>query len=387
MNSKISKTPYYSWKLNELPDGCKQCVRGEKLVMFVTGICPRQCSYCPLSEQKKDRDVIFANERQLSDDKEIQSIITEAKACKSKGAGFTGGDPLARIERTYRYITLLKKTFGKKFHIHLYTTMDLLNEKNLTKLNDASLDELRFHPELTNNKLWEKINLFYDEKNNRKYEFKLGIEIPVLPKSYSITQKVVDYFAPHIDFINLNELEISDADAFKIKNVHVRNNTYYGAAGSQEIAMEILRYINRKYPKMNVHYCTCKLKDKVQLGERLKRRANNTARKFDIVTEDGTLLRGAIYLEKPGCDYKKKLSETKNKEEIVLKLNFIKKELIKKYSIPSSLIEVDGLKLRIITNIGIVQELAKYLKSQKLIPAIVEQYPTYDQMEVEVDFL
>jgi len=375
------KTPYYSWKLNELPNGCKQCVKGEKLVMFVTGICPRQCSYCPLSEQKKDRDVIFANERQLDNEDSINDMITEAKACKSKGAGFTGGDPLARIDRTCRYISLLKKTFGKKFHVHLYTSMDLLNAENIKKLSDAGLDELRFHPELTNNKLWGKVELF------KKRKFKLGIEIPVLPKSYSMTQKVVDYFSSHVDFINLNELEISDAEAFKIKNVHVRNSTYYGAAGSQEVAMEILDYINKKYPRMNVHYCTCKLKDKVQLGKRLTRRAKNTARKFDIVTDDGTILRGAVYLEKPGFNYKKKLEATKNKDAIVLKLNSIRKLLIKKYSIPSSLIEVDSLKLRLITNIGVVRELSKELKSQKLIPAIVEQYPTYDQMEVEVEFL
>ena len=381
------KTPYYSWKLNELPQGCKQCVRGEKLVMFVTGICPRQCSYCPLSEQKKDRDVIFANERQLDDEDSINDMITEAKACKSKGAGFTGGDPLARIDRTCRYIKLLKKTFGKKFHVHLYTSMDLLSDLNLTKLNDSGLDELRFHPELNNDKLWSKVKLFFDEKGKKRYNFKIGIEIPVLPNGYSMTKKVVDYFSSYVDFINLNELEISDAEAFKIKDVHVRNSTYYGAAGSQETAFEILKYINKKYPKLNVHYCTCKLKDKIQLGKRLTRRAMNTARKFDIVTSDGTILRGAIYLEKPEFGYKKKLAATTNKEAIILKLENIRNSIIKEYSIPKSLIEVDKLKLRIITNIGIVRELAKEVKSRQLIPAIVEQYPTYDQMEVEVEFL
>lgn len=382
MDSKITKTKYYSWKLNILPGGCKQCVNGEKLVMFVTGVCPRQCSYCPLSEQKKDRDVIFANERQLLNESEINSIIEEAKACNSKGAGFTGGDPLARIDRTCAYIKLLKKTFGKKFHVHLYTSMNLLNENNLKRLEESGLDELRFHPELYDNRLWSKVKIL-----EKKYKFKIGIEIPVLPNSFEITRKVVDYFIPYVDFINLNELEISDAEAFKIKDVHVRNSTYYGAAGSQETAFEVLKYINKKYPKMNVHYCTCKLKDKVQLGKRLTRRAENTAREFDIITEDGTLLRGAIYLEKPGFGYKKKLSETKDKEKIIKRLKIIKNNLIKKYSIPKDLMEVDDLKLRIVTNIGIAKELAKDLKSQGLFPAIVEQYPTYDQMEVEVEFL
>jgi pyruvate formate-lyase activating enzyme-like uncharacterized protein len=48
---------------------------------------------------------------------------------------------------------------------------------------------------------------------------------------------------------------------------------------------------------------------------------------------------------------------------------------------------VDNQKLRIITNVGVVQKLSKNLHSKGLIPAIVEQYPTWDQMEVDVEFL
>lgn len=389
----MQKTNHYSWKLNTLAKGCTQCVKGEKLVMFVTGICPRQCSYCPLSEQKKDHDVIFANERQLNNEKEISAMITEAKACKSKGAGFTGGDPLARIDRTCKYIQILKKEFGKSFHVHLYTSMDLLSEKNLKKLDNAGLDELRFHPEIFSEKLWHKIALFYTNsstiKQQRNYRFTLGIEIPVLPKTFTQTQKVIEYFIPYVDFINLNELEISDADAFKIKNVETRNASYYGAKGSQELAFELLTSISKKYPKMNVHYCTCKLKDKVQLGNRLKKRAKNTATPFDIITDDGTIIRGAIYLPetKPGFGYKKILATIKNKKEIIKKLIKARKEIIATFAIPAQYIAIDDQKLRLITNKGIVTHLKKQLKQKKLIPAIVEQYPTYDQMEVDVEFL
>ncbi len=385
----IKKTNYYSWTLNNLPDGCKQCVKGEKLVMFVTGICPRQCSYCPLSEQKKDQDVIFANERQLASEKEIAAMVAEARTCRSKGAGFTGGDPLTKIDRTCRYIRILKKEFGKKFHIHLYTSMDLLSEKNLQKLNDAGLDELRFHPELFTDRLWSKKSLFYDDKGKRKYRFKIGIEIPVLPKKFEVTKRVVDYFASSVDFINLNELEISDAEAFKIKHVKTKNAQYYGALGSEETALQILEYLSKSYSKLNVHYCTCKLKDKVQLGERLKRRAKNTAESFDLITDDGTILRGAIYLPqtRPGFGYKKRLAETKDKEKIIKRLVTAQNKIIKEFAIPKEYMGIDTQKLRLITNIGIVRELSGALKQRGLVPAIVEQYPTYDQMEVDVEFL
>ena len=53
----------------------------------------------------------------------------------------------------------LKKQFGKKFHTHLYTSLDLINDKTLEKLYKAGLDEIRFHLDLDNNKLWNKIKL------------------------------------------------------------------------------------------------------------------------------------------------------------------------------------------------------------------------------------
>jgi len=92
---EMIKTKYFSWKLNNLAAGCNQCILGRKLVVFVTGICPKDCFYCPLSEQKKNNDVIFANERPLRDEDDIDALIDEAALSKSWGAGFTGGDPLA----------------------------------------------------------------------------------------------------------------------------------------------------------------------------------------------------------------------------------------------------------------------------------------------------
>ncbi|MFA5888561.1 MAG: radical SAM protein, partial [Candidatus Nanoarchaeia archaeon] len=67
--SEIKKTPYKSYAIGELPKGCQMCVRGEKEVIFVTGVCSRQptCYFCPISDQKHGKDVIYANEMPLTD--------------------------------------------------------------------------------------------------------------------------------------------------------------------------------------------------------------------------------------------------------------------------------------------------------------------------------
>ena len=113
----IKENKYYSYNLGLLPKGCQMCVKGEKLVLFVTGLCPRKCCFCPVSDDKYGRDVIYANERRVftSDD-----LIKEAELMNAKGMGITGGDPLTKLERTTRFIKKLKEKFGKEFHIHYW---------------------------------------------------------------------------------------------------------------------------------------------------------------------------------------------------------------------------------------------------------------------------
>ena len=85
------------------------------MVLFVTGICPRKCYFCPVSDEKYGKDITFANEKKCFSSKDI---IEEAKLMNAKGAGITGGDPLAKVDRTVRYIKTLKKEFGKDICFH-----------------------------------------------------------------------------------------------------------------------------------------------------------------------------------------------------------------------------------------------------------------------------
>ena len=117
----------------------------------------------------------------------IKEIIKEIKLCGSKGIGITGGDPLARIERVIKYIKALKKRFGKKFHIHLYTPLNLVDGKKLKKLYDAGLDEIRIHPDLNSKKEWEKIVLALN------YKWRVGVEIPAVPGLKRETIEIINY--------------------------------------------------------------------------------------------------------------------------------------------------------------------------------------------------
>ncbi len=355
--NKIEKTKYYSWSIKDIPRGCKLCVKGLKSVLFVTGLCNRNCIFCPISDKKKNKDVVYINERLVKNDSDL---IEEIKACASKGVGITGGDPLIKLERTVKYIKLLKKEFGNHFHIHLYTSLDQITENNLKKLYEAGLDEIRVHPEVYKNmdKNISKIELI------KKFDWDIGVEIPVIPGKKKEIIELIDKIGDKIKFLNLNELEYTEEltnHGFICKDYHS-----YAIKDSEELAFEILEYCKNK--SFITHYCTVKLKDWVQLKNRLINRAKNTKKWYDKITNDGMFIRGAVYLD------------NKNKDKNIEKFN----PLLKKYK---DKFELDKIKNRLLTSVSIIKSLKKEIKKLNLIPAIVEEYPTYDAMEVEVEYL
>jgi pyruvate formate-lyase activating enzyme-like uncharacterized protein len=125
-----------------LSEGCRLCQEGAKMVLFVTGLCPKSCFYCPLSDERRGKDIIFANERPVKND---EDLLKEAELMDALGTGITGGEPILKIERVLHYIRILKSSFGKKHHIHLYTSLSP-DKQILERLADAGLDEIRLHP-------------------------------------------------------------------------------------------------------------------------------------------------------------------------------------------------------------------------------------------------
>lgn len=358
------KTKYFSYKNGDLSKGCKLCVKGRKSVLFITGICPRNCFYCPISEKKKNKDVIYINELKTLN---FQKIIEEIELCSSKGVGITGGDPLTKLKRTCDFIKKLKKYFGKKFHIHLYTSLVLVNEKNLKELYKSGLDEIRFHADIENEKNLEKVKMF------KKFKWDVGMEIPVIPGKNKETKYLIKFVKGKVDFINLNELEYSDNKSYNEKNFHVKDNLSYAIKGSLEDGKKLLNFCKKE--KISCHLCTAKLKDSVQLKNRMDLRLKSIKKWHDIVLEEGILARGAIYLEKPEFNYTKKSN----------KITLIKlKKLQSKLKFKT---EIDKNKKRLLTSVNNVIKHSNKIKALNLIPAIVKEYATSDQFNLEIDFL
>ena len=366
----MEKTKYHSYKNNQLSKGCELCVKGRKLVLFITGVCQNNCYFCPISEHKYKKDVIFANEMPIRD---IKDIIKETELCSARGAGITGGDPLTKLVRTLRVIKLLRDKFGKAFHIHLYTPLINVSPDVIKQLENAGLDEIRFHPDLDDNKLWRRIKI--------ATKMSKGVEIPVIPDKKEQTKKLIDYIQGSVQFLNLNELEYADAKHNKLAELgfEPKSDYSYGVEGSEKLALELLKL----YPKMNIHYCTTKLKDSVQLMNRIKLRALNVKKPYDKLNK-ASLIRGAIYLKEltPDFGFQKKLTKV-NKKEIIKKLEKAKEKL--KPHLKH--LDIDENKLRILTSRQELKQKARAVKKLGYIPYITEELATFDQFEIESEEL
>ncbi len=375
----VKKTPWHSLCAGKMAKGCIQCVQGRKLVLFITGLCGQRCFYCPISEQKFGHDVVFANEWQVTSPHDPSELFKEVQLTQAKGAGITGGDPLVKTDRCCFYIKSLKRKFGSSFHIHLYTPLKLVNKKRLDKLAAAGLDEIRFHPNFDDDSLWDNLKLA------RNYDWDVGIEIPLIPGYGDKIKRLIDVAKEWVTFINLNELERSDTAALHYKLDELgyvqKNNISYGIKGSQELAPGLLRYAHKH--GLQVYFCSAKLKDSVQMANRLKLRLQNVKLPSDQETSEGLLRRGCVYLPElaPGVGYRRRLQGADR--EVILK------QLEEALGVVSKFMRatLDAQKLRLLANQKEIRKYKERLKNLHLVPAIVEEYPTADGLEVTVDLL
>ena len=262
---------------SRLSAGCKLCFEGAKLVLFITGLCQRSCWYCPLSSQRKDTDVIFANEHRITSPDEMLAV---ARKMSALGTGITGGEPFLVSDRLVTYAKALKTEFGPDHHIHLYSGIPP-SRSDLTRIIGL-VDEIRLHPP---HEIWSSISgsSFHTSiLTARELGFDVGIEVPSLPGIDAFLAIIQD-----LDFLNVNELEWGESNASEMRGrgYELRGDVSNAVQGGKENVASVLTH-----PK--VHWCSSDFKDRVQLRMRLKRIASNTAREFDEITTDGTVVYG-----------------------------------------------------------------------------------------------
>ena len=265
-----------------ISEGCEQCAKGGKLVLFVYGYCDqRDCFYCPLGENRKNVEQVYANERPVESDRDV---LEEDERMDALGASITGGEPQEAMGRTTRYLSLLKDEYGEDFHTHLYTGITGGRE-NMRRLSEAGLDEIRFHPPYEqwgdlHGTEWEEILYIAREEGLTP-----AFEIPGIRPE----QEFIDFLDEGAaEFCNINEFEMSDGNYRRMQEAgfELRDEHMSAVDSPRE---EILAQMG---DHEKLYFCTSVFKDAAQHRRRLKRMARSLRRPFDEITDDGTLVYG-----------------------------------------------------------------------------------------------
>jgi len=344
----VKRTECGSAVSGKMAKGCEHCINGSKMVLFVTGRCGTGCFYCPVSFEKMGHDVIYANERKVSHPDEI---LAEAVSMDATGTGITGGDPLIDTDRTVSLIRMLKERFGEGHHIHLYTsTIDL---KKVLVLEAAGLDEIRFHPPTD---VWNDIGSTCLGEIVSSSKMDVGIEVPALPDLAAELEMLVrDVIRIGVKFININELEFSESnwDMMSARQYELKDEMSSAVLDSNKVAKQIMK----RFPGADIRFCSSSFKDSVQLRKRLIRTAERNAKAYEVVTDDGTVMKGLIYAD-----------------DLAAAAELLRSE----YDVPDELMFIDGKRMEIAP--WIIEEIADELPFKCY---MIEEYPTADRLEVE----
>lgn len=285
-----------------LPMGCIQCREGAKLVLFITGLCDKECFYCPVSRDKMYRDVMFANERPIHAG-DWSALLDECRLIDAKGAGITGGDPMVVPDRVCEVLRVMKAEFGPHFHTHLYTSC-AFDTTWIARLKEAGLDEIRFHPDSRDyahmDRSWHHVAI----QESLRVGLTVTIEVPCIPGKQDDVVAMARYLETvGAHGLNLNELEFSDPNIANLKRFGFQpaNDETQSVAGSRDTALAVLdawkahtAAKGRASTGFTVHFCSSPYKDAIQLMQRFRRRAERVARPFEEQTEEGTLVYGVL---------------------------------------------------------------------------------------------
>ena len=339
------------------------------MVLFVTGLCDSSCYYCPLSQEKAGKDLVFADEVPVSSN---DDIFFEVEAIKGEGAGISGGDPLCVLERTLECIYVLKSKYGSDFHIHLYTSKTTVSQEDFARLKEAGLDEIRFHPQRND---WTGI------EHAIELGIEVGLEVPAIPgNTESLKQIALRAEKIGVSFLNINELEASETNFQGLLDQGMRLTDMASASieGSAETAKDFLTWASKNLARLTVHFCSARYKDAIQMRNRLERRLEQTIREFEERDETDPLLILGVIRAPHGFSL--------NTRQLHQIYNILRNQ----FGIPDNLLNVDTTRKRIELAPGILEEYAEEIKThledlKNLEMGISYEYPTWDRLQTMFD--
>jgi pyruvate formate-lyase activating enzyme-like uncharacterized protein len=200
--------------------------------------------------------------------------------------------------------------------------------------------------------------------------FATGVEIPAMPGRVEQMKAIASMAdSAGCSFLNLNELEMceSTSEALARRGLRLVNDESMAVAGSIEAALEVAKFCEEN-TSLNVHVCPSRLKDAVQLRNRLGRMAQGVKRPYEYIDEDNLLVKTTL---SPRVTISRQ-----EMEELAERLR-------NKLSVDRSLLAYNPRRNRIETLPDLGKKIVRLVDAGRIEVALTEEYPTWDRLQTE----
>ena len=279
-DTKISSGP--------LSPGCHLCGAGSWSCLFINSLCNARCFYCPSEQTSRSEPttngIVFAHP---------QDYLDYLERFGFAGVSISGGEPFLTFDKTLLFVSKIKRKFGSRMYVWLYTNGIAATREKLERLRDAGLDEIRFDISAQGYRL-ENLRM------GTAVIKTAAVEIPVIPEDEDRLKTLLF----HLEDIGVKHLNLHDLRCTTHNCTHLMQRGYRFLHGSKVTILDselaALRLIDEARDqgiKLPIHYCSFIYKERFQTSGHRKRLAKFCSKPFESITDVGAIRRISLKTE------------------------------------------------------------------------------------------
>jgi pyruvate formate-lyase activating enzyme-like uncharacterized protein len=285
-------------RYGELSPGCRACKSGQWDCLFLTMACNLSCNFCltPCRLTQEGSLSAFGNDPDL--------LIEKYGELNIKGIGFSGGEPLLRLDRLLECLSTFRKR-RPDLYCWAYTNGLLLTKDIISSLAEAGLHELRFNMAATGYFHSHVLSML---EYAARCLSSVTVEIPAIPEHAGLLRKAVPVWSrAGMKYLNLHELIYeagSPSETMPGARGHCRmpdgHQSQYNPQ-SVELVAEVLNDIKASGLPISVNYCSLASKA-LQIRGRRRNIAAFTLKPYENMCESGEA-ESVCYFNDTKCEF------------------------------------------------------------------------------------
>jgi pyruvate formate-lyase activating enzyme-like uncharacterized protein len=285
--SAFQDTKFYSGALSP---GCLVCGAGSWSCLFINSLCNARCFYCPSEQSSRSEPttngMVFAHP---------QDYLDYLERFEFTGVSISGGEPFITFDKTLLFVSKIKRKFGSRMYVWVYTNGIAATREKLERLRDAGLDEIRFDISAHRYHL-ENLGMATDVIKT------VTVEIPAIPEDEDRLRTLLS----RLEEMGVKHLNLHDLRCTTHNCRHLMQRGYrflHGAKvtvlDSELVALRLIDYAQDQGIEMPIHYCSFIYKERFQTSGHRKRLARFCSKPFESITGVGAIRRISLKAEPP----------------------------------------------------------------------------------------